>query len=266
MSVILHCVRGSDHGTGGIFSPAGDSGALAFPAGSHDRIMGSMYREGAPPAGVSGIVSCLWWSDHRGPKWIVPDGCLDLIVGDEVVFVAGPDTHPWEYVAGSTLHGIRFRPGRAPRVLGVAADELRNQRVALPDLWGHRGTLTAERLLTRSSSLLEVVRENLRGSKDDEVDELLARLDSGVTRVSPALRGLALSERQLRRRFTIAVGYGPATYLRVARLRRAIVHAGHATTLASLAADAGYADQAHLNRDCRELTGRVPGEFFPLAR
>jgi transcriptional regulator GlxA family with amidase domain len=76
------------------------------------------------------------------------------------------------------------------------------------------------------------------------------------------LHDLTVGERQLRRRFTLAVGYGPATYLRVARLQRAITRARRATTLASLAADAGYADHAHLSRDCRELTGSPPGEFF----
>jgi AraC-like DNA-binding protein len=80
--------------------------------------------------------------------------------------------------------------------------------------------------------------------------------------VSAAIRGLRVSERQLRRRFTLSVGYGPATYLRVARLQRAVKRASRATDVTSLAADAGYTDQAHLSRECRALTGRSPREFF----
>jgi AraC-like DNA-binding protein len=221
-----------------------------------------VYHEAPAPERLSGAVSCLWWSDD-GPKRIVPDGCLDLIVGDGKVFVAGPDTHAWESSpAMSALHGIRFRPGHAPRVLGIAADELCDQRVELPDLWGRHGVVAAERLLTDPAKLTEVVGENLRELSDPAVAELLARLEVGVSRVSSAIRDLAVSERQLRRRFTVAVGYGPATYLRVARLQRAITRASSAGTLASLAAEAGYADQAHLSRDCRELTGTTPGEFF----
>ncbi|MDT7725119.1 MAG: hypothetical protein QOI21_1695 [Actinomycetota bacterium] len=223
-----------------------------------------MYREVPPPAQLSGVVSCLWWSYQAGPKRIVPDGCLDLVVGDGSVFVAGPDTGAWESRSGSALHGIRFRPGRAPSVLGVAADELRDQRVELADLWGRRGALAAERLLVDPAGLTGIVGRNLRETADREVTELITRLDAGVPRVSAAMRELAVSERALRRRFTQAVGYGPATYLRVARLQRAIGRAGTGT-LASLAADAGYADQAHLNRDCRELTGATPGEFFTRA-
>ena len=220
-----------------------------------------MYREVPPPEQLSEVVSCLWWSDEAGPKRIVPDGCLDLVVGDGSVFVAGPDTGAWQSWSRPELHGIRFRPGRAPSVLGVAADELRDQRVELADLWGRRGALTAERLLTDPAGLSGLVGENLRERADPEVSELVTRLEAGVPRVSAAMRDLTVSERQLRRRFTQAVGYGPATYLRIARLQRAIARAGTGT-LASLAADAGYADQAHLSRDCRELTGATPGEFF----
>jgi AraC-like DNA-binding protein len=222
-----------------------------------------VYHEAPAPERLSGAVSCLWWSDD-GPKRIVPDGCLDLIVGDGKVFVAGPDTRAWESgPAMSALHGIRFRPGHAPRVLGIAADELRDQRVELPDLWGRPGMIATERLLTDPAKLTEVVGEHLRDSlSDPAVDELLARLAGGVPRVSPVLRDLAVSERQLRRRFTVAVGYGPATYLRVTRLQRAITRASSAGTLASVAAEAGYSDQAHLSRDCRELTGTTPSEFF----
>jgi len=220
-----------------------------------------VYRETPPPALLSEVVSCLWWSRHDGPKRIVPDGCLDLIVGDGTVFVAGPDTRVWESESSSELHGIRFRPGRAPGVLGVAADELRDQRVELADLWGRHGVLTAERLLTEPAALAGFVGENLTETTDPEVAELVRRLETGVPRVSAAIGDLAVSERQLRRRFSQAIGYGPATFLRIARLQRAIARAG-STTLASLAADAGYADQAHLSRDCRELTGVTPGEFF----
>jgi AraC-like DNA-binding protein len=221
-----------------------------------------VYRETPPPGRLADVVSCLWWSESDRPKRIVPDGCLDLMVGGGRVFVAGPDTHAWESGASSVVHGVRFRPGSAPRVLGVSADELCDQRVELPDLWGHHGATTAERLLEDPAKLAAIVEENLRDPPDPEVGVLLTRLEAGAPRVSSAVNDFAVSERQLRRRFTLAVGYGPATYLRVARLQRAIALANGAGTLAALAADAGYADQAHLSRDCRELTGATPGEFF----
>jgi methylphosphotriester-DNA--protein-cysteine methyltransferase len=78
--------------------------------------------------------------------------------------------------------------------------------------------------------------------------------------VGDARRAAHLSERQLRRRFEHAVGYGPATLARVQRFQRFLAHAQRTPTapLARLAADAGYADQAHLARECRRLAGLPP--------
>ncbi|PXY19721.1 hypothetical protein BAY60_31790 [Prauserella muralis] len=209
----------------------------------------------------------MWRARIGASKPIVPDGCLDLMVAGDLVFVAGPDTRAWQAsLASPEIHGIRFRPGRAPSALGVAADELTDRRVPLEQLWGRDGAAAAELLRERPAALAEVVARRLAPRPDPEVDALLARLGGGVPRVADALAGLPTSERQLRRRFTVAVGYGPATYLRVARLQRAIALAPRVTGLATLAAQAGYADQAHLTRDCRELTGATPRAYFPLGQ
>jgi AraC-like DNA-binding protein len=72
---------------------------------------------------------------------------------------------------------------------------------------------------------------------------------------------LDLSERQLHRRATDTFGYGPATLARVLRLQRFVRLAsggGAGPGLASLAAAAGYYDQAHLSRDVRALGGTTP--------
>lgn len=125
------------------------------------------------------------------------------------------------------------------------------------------GASTTDLLLHRQRTLTEVVAGRLRDTEGDQVlDLLLARLDAGAPRVRDAVAGIALGQRQLRRRFTTAVGFGPATYLRVARLRRAMARAEGALSLSSLAVDAGYCDQAHLSRECRELTASTARAFF----
>lgn len=222
-----------------------------------------MYRELPPPPDLRDLVRCTW-SGRGAAKTIVPDGCLDLIVGDGQVFVAGPDTAPWRsaIAADTALHGIRFRPGNAPRVLGCAADELRDERVRLGDLWGRRGRAATDRLLADPSGLARLIREAVHAPPDPAVERLLARLHGGAARVATALHDVEVGERQLRRRFTAAVGYGPATYLRVARLQRAIAEAPSTPGLAALAHRSGYADQAHLSRDFRGLTGVTPREFL----
>ena len=66
---------------------------------------------------------------------------------------------------------------------------------------------------------------------------------------------LALSERQLHRRCLDAFGYGPKTLDRVLRLGRAVDQARTGMPFAAVAVRAGYADQAHLAREVRAMTG-----------
>ena len=71
------------------------------------------------------------------PHRIVPDGCLDVIWIDGEVLVAGPDTRAYLSPRrdGASYVGIRFAGGTGPGVLGVGADELRDTRIPLADLW-----------------------------------------------------------------------------------------------------------------------------------
>ncbi|GAB3865610.1 hypothetical protein GCM10029963_78000 [Micromonospora andamanensis] len=107
---------------------------------------------------------------------------------------------------------------------------------------------------------------------DDPVAALTAaasRRWQGTDRVMVALAGAAhagssvgsvaercgLSSRQLQRRCTTAFGYGPKTLQRILRLQRALGLARSGRSFAAVAADAGYADQSHLARDVRAMTG-----------
>ncbi|MBB4682961.1 helix-turn-helix domain-containing protein [Amycolatopsis jiangsuensis] len=216
-----------------------------------------MYQETPAPQALRSVVRCLWRSVQHVPKRIVPDGCVDLVAGGEEVFVAGPDTAAWisEVAPDTQLRGLRLRPGAAAAVLGVAADELRDQRVPLARLWN---ASCAEEILD-GRALADVVRRR-PAATDTAVDRMLTHLARAPARIGAGPSGLG--ERQLRRRFTLAVGYGPATYLRVLRLQRAIALAPASADLAALATAAGYADQSHLSRECRSLTGLPPRTYF----
>ena len=219
------------------------------------------YAEWAPPPEFAADVQCVWWSSFGGSAPILPDGHLDLIVGNGSVFVAGPDTTaaPNNVPAGLVVHGIRFRTGRARRVLDAPADALRDLRVDLEDLWGPAGRTTAEWLIDDPRRLLELVRDRLARTTegpDRQVDAAVRRLTADRPRVLDLHDEVGLSARQLRRRFTGEVGYGPATYLRIVRLQRArhLARENPAAGLANIASGAGYADQAHLSREIRNLT------------
>lgn len=220
------------------------------------------YAEWAPPAEFAADVRCVWWSSFGGSAPILPDGHLDLIVGNGEVFVAGPDTAAFanHMPEGVVVHGVRFRTGRARRVLGVPADDLRDLRVDLEDLWGAAGRQTSEWLIDDPRRLLDLVGDRLARTAqapDRQVDGAVRRLAADRPRVADLHDDVGLSERQLRRRFTSEVGYGPATFLRIVRLQRArrLAHDDPLTALADIASGAGYADQAHMSREIKNLTG-----------
>jgi AraC-like DNA-binding protein len=97
---------------------------------------------------------------------------------------------------------------------------------------------------------------------DDRVRHAARRLLSSPAADAAAVAGeVGVTGRQLRRLLLYHTGLGCRSLQRVGRLQRFLRLADlewPATTLATLAAVAGYADQAHLSREVRELAGTTP--------
>ncbi|MFI2506464.1 helix-turn-helix domain-containing protein [Streptomyces sp. NPDC018972] len=222
-----------------------------------------MYRERA-----SRLTGAVVWTNRPstdGEGRVLPDGCMDLLWHEGRLLVAGPDTHA--HLTGGrpgTWAGVRFRPGTAPALLGVPAHELRDRRVALSDLWP---AADVRRMTARVNAADDPAHglEDLalrRAAETPPPDPLLGllvtALDTGRP-VAATADELGLGARQLHRRSLAAFGYGPKTLARILRMRRALALARAGVPLAETAARTGYADQAHLSREVRGLTGLPPG-------
>lgn len=242
------------------------------------------YRERMPSPDLAADVACTW-TGHIGDSGepytdrVLPDGCVDVIWDGARLLVAGPDTGPVPLrpAPDTTFVGIRLWPGRAAGVIGRPTSDIRDQRPDLAELWGPMST---DRLVTEVADapdttaveavLERAVRRRLTTAPtpDRVVDALVATLRSqpptGPGLVATLATGLGVTERSLHRRCSTAVGYGPKILDRVLRFRRALALAeSDATTgLGALAATAGYADQAHLSRECRRMSGQTPSELF----
>jgi AraC-like DNA-binding protein len=193
------------------------------------------------------LIACVWTNDgdprtHR----ILPDACVDIVSRDGRLFVAGPATTAHVTSVRGRTFGVRFRVGAAGAALGIPAAELRDMTVPLEDIWG--SGIEA----TDPHQLAEAVRR--RGA----ADPLVRAAATGTPR-----QALGIGDRQLRRRFLDAVGYGPKTLERILRFQRFLALAARSTDdLARLALDAGYADQAHLTRECTRLAGLPPAALL----
>jgi AraC-like DNA-binding protein len=199
-------------------------------------------------------IACLWTRDpepdprrHR----ILPDACVDIVWAGRSLVVAGPATGPvfTTIPADTPAFGVRFRVGAAGAALGIPAAEVLDATVPLAAIWGAEIT---ERVADdpRAETLAAFVRARLTTKPD-------ALVRAAATGADPNL-----GARQLRRRFADAVGYGPKTLQRILRFQRFLALAQTSTDLARLALEAGYADQAHLTRECSRLSGLPPAALL----
>ncbi|MBB3655540.1 AraC-like DNA-binding protein [Rhizobium sp. BK650] len=230
------------------------------------------YREYTPPPALAPHFRCLWSHELRtaGPLAIVPDGCCDLLLVDDSLFVAGPDrTAAFPPVTpGMRILGARFAPGAGASWLKIPLSEIIGLSVPLRDLAPKKAALLEPRLSDSTdrdgkfslfaSLLTELARYEREA--DPEACLIFAAADSGTDRIRDLQQKLDIGERQLRRRAHHHFGYGIKTLERVRRLQRfmALCQADATLPLAALALESGFSDQAHMTREIGDLTTLTP--------
>lgn len=169
---------------------------------------------------------------------------------------------------------LKLSPLGAYTLLGLPLRELKGRCVALEDLFGAAGRELADRVREATGW----------DARFDLIEAFLARRASEGPRPTPAasyawkrlretegrlpvgrLAGeLGCSRRYLVATFNDQVGLPPKTVARLLRFqavrRRLVVSAPG--RLAEIAADCGYFDQSHLDRDFRDLAGTTPTDFL----
>lgn len=230
------------------------------------------YRPAPPPADLAGGLAVGWTARMAGRYRLVPDGAVELLWLDTgALWVCGPETAAWqtELPAPVEAVGVRFRPGQAAAALRIDVAQLRDRRVPVDDLLGSRfARRLTDRLATARdpAARLGILHGTARGwltgaAEPDPVAGTVAGLLTAdpATAVADLAAETGRSGRQLHRRCQAAFGYGPATLRRILRLQRFLALARRTDAgLATLAVLAGYADQPHLSRDCRQIAGVSP--------
>jgi AraC-like DNA-binding protein len=171
---------------------------------------------------------------------------------------------------GAEYLGIHFRTGQAPRLVDAAPSQLTNAHVEVTRIGAVAAGSLAERLwsLAELAPRRRVLEELLLAlpplARDERCRRAALLLESrgGALGVDDLARRLGLHVRSLERRFVEHLGLPPKRLARLVRLRHVLarLHSGGYGTLADLAHACGYADQAHMTRDFKDLTGRAPGE------
>lgn len=248
----------------------------------------------APARHLTGAIRRFWI-----PVWALPPGaqtvqrvlqypiCL-VSVGVDHAHVIGPTTGlSTRTLSGEGwVFGVMFQPAAGELVLGGPVSELTDDIIDLDQAPG-----------LSDRALVGDLREILEEGPDDPERQRAAcrrfevaalpltpidaegRLINAVVEyvethpevqcVAQVTRRFDLSERTLQRLTARRLGLSPKWLIQRRRLHEAAealrgkgtVGVGGTRSLADVAADLGYADQAHFGRDFRAVTGLTPGEF-----
>lgn len=259
------------------------------------------HRPGAP---LNAAVDCIWWSsrsdDSRLSEHMLPDGRTHVIFAlhDSPIRWAAPgrhdDFHAWTrgivhgpqssyYITGSKpkgrVIGVSFRAGMAGAVLGVPLYELQDRHVCIDDLWGRRATDLRERLAIAATprAAIEILERDLIARLHRPLllhpavaqalrPALLTSEAPVAIRIAELQKRSGYSPRHFIELFRSNVGLAPKQYYRIRRFSSALARIARGTMpLADVAISSGYADQAHLSREFRELAGVSPSAYSPAS-
>ncbi|MEV0152870.1 AraC family transcriptional regulator [Micromonospora sp. NPDC050686] len=256
--------------------PRGDDRGILDPGRLRRQVR---FRRRLPAAALRPYVEHYWLIDwaltEPHEQRLVPHPAVNVVFhgnddAPETAEVSGVATQLFSI----TLHGVgratgvQFRPGGFRPFWRRPVAELTGRRrplaaLGLPVPPGRRGAGTDDERCRRLDDLLA----GWSPAPDPVAAEVITlaeeiRTDRDVLRVDDFARRHGVSTRQLQRLFLDHVGIGPKWVIRRYRLQEAIERAtAGPPDWAALAADLGYADQAHLAREFRAVTGVSPAAY-----
>ncbi|RWA96232.1 MAG: helix-turn-helix domain-containing protein [Mesorhizobium sp.] len=180
-----------------------------------------------------------------------------------------------ESFGGSCCVQVNFTPLGARQFFGLPMSELRDRMVGLDDALGFEGTALRERLGEASDwDTRFAIAEGFIANRLAEANALSPEIawayrtlvaSGGRTRISALAGEIGWSRKHLAAKFSDAIGIGPKTLSRIVRFNRAFsLSKQQEDDWAGIAADCGYADQAHLVREFRQLAGETPTALAAL--
>ncbi len=232
-----------------------------------------------PSEDLAPFVEHFWTVEWNEPapsvRQVLPHPSVQMVLEAGASRVAG--VHRGRFLTtlegrGRVL-GTKFLPGGFRPFLGRPVSTITGRSLLLEEVFGS----TAENLESRALALLEpaaafeVVEEFLR-ARNPRPDDAIGRIgrlierattDREITRVEQLVHQSGVGLRALQRLFGDYVGVSPKWVIQRYRLHEAAERIAREPGVdgASLAAELGYADQAHFIRDFKRLVGRTPADY-----
>ena len=169
---------------------------------------------------------------------------------------------------GAECVQVDFTPLGAYRFFGSAVVDLAARMIDMSDVLGRDGRQLREQLGATPGwqNRFDLVEDFVAGRANHlpspEIEFAYRRLarSAGGARITALAKEIGWSRKHLVNRFRSELGLAPKPVARIMRFHRAcrLAHAGEARGWAGVAAESGYADQAHLAREFSTLAGESP--------
>lgn len=205
----------------------------------------------------SPLVDVFWQTeDQTDGTYIAPaDGSWDMIFtrtldGEVTVRLSGPSatTTPVHYKKGNRNIGMRMKQGVF--FTHIPVSDVVDVTEVLP--------MPTKATFLLGGHLLEI-------PTYEAFDEFTMKLEElGLVSKDPMVRAslegvrFGASKRSLQRRFSGAIGMTPAYIAQIERAWQAAHLLKKGTPITEVVHELGYADQAHLNRSMKRITGLTP--------
>jgi AraC-like DNA-binding protein len=233
----------------------------------------------APPASLAELVAHIWWVRWDLPSEpfvteTLPHPSLHLTFEPRRARIVGVQTGKFTRRLAGTgrVLGIKLRPAALSSLTRTPASRLTDRTLPLAAILGSdvralsRAIDDAEPDRTACALAIESWLAPRIAPLSTEallVRDLVERAidDASLVRVEQLAELAHLDVRTLQRRFARLVGVSPKWILSRRRLHEAAARLAEPEppTLAALAAELGYHDQAHFARDFKAIVGRSPG-------
>ena len=239
------------------------AGLICGMTGYRETAAGRFYQREAAPLRLPLIISL-------GSPFLIALGRDPTPADRQPSFAAGLHAGPVhiESDGGAECVQVDFTPLGAYRFFGGAVVELAARMVDIGDVLGHEGRHLHERLgatpsWQRRFELLEefILRRSGRlPSSEVAFAYRKLALTGGGARISSLAKEIGWSRKHLTTRFRSELGLAPKPFARMLRFHQAcrLARSGTAQDWAGIAAESGYADQAHLVREFMVMAGESP--------
>lgn len=173
-----------------------------------------------------------------------------------------------------SMLGVALRPGGMWRLFGISTDELTDQHASLDAILGSTARRWTERLCemddhTQRLRLLDAEFSRMKPramhpAVSWAAGQFIQYPDS--LRIGPLAEEAGMSTRRLNELFRREIGIAPKAFARIRRFQSTLqrLRQPRATRISLLAQELGYADQAHLIREFKELSGFTPMQFTAI--